>query len=104
MAVAGSDQTSFTLGGRRIQRSGGQLRLENGTLAGADLDLTTALSVMVNSVGVEREAALLAATRTPADLIGLTAHRMTPGETGVDELIRIRNDLSGLRPIVGADA
>ncbi len=34
MAAAGTDQTEFTLGGRRILRRDGRLTLEDGTLAG----------------------------------------------------------------------
>ena len=104
MAVAGTDLTSVDLGGRRINRSDGQLRLADGTLAGADLDLTTAISVLVNQVGVGLEAALSAATRSPADLIGLAGHQMTVGATTRSDLIRIRRDLSGLRELGGDDA
>lgn len=91
MAVAGSDLTEFELGGRRITRRDGVLTLGDGTLAGADLDLTTAVRVMVTEVGVSLEAALGAATSVPASLIGLTAT--------LDDPIRIASDLSGLRPL-----
>lgn len=104
MAVAGSDLTEFDLGGRRIHRHDGQLRLDDGTLAGADLDLTEAISVLVNRVGVDLEAALTAAIRTPADMIGLGSHRMTEGETLLGDLIRIRADLTGLGPLDVAGA
>ena len=53
MAVAGSDATEFHLGGRLIKRKDGVLTLADGTLAGADLDLLTAMRVMVEEVGVE---------------------------------------------------
>ncbi|WP_170400511.1 N-acetylglucosamine-6-phosphate deacetylase [Ruegeria arenilitoris] len=73
MAVAGTDQTSFELEGRRIGRTDGRLTLDDGTLAGADLDLTTAIHNLVTQVGVPLHEALAAATTYPASLIGQTA-------------------------------
>lgn len=70
MAAAGTDQTEFTLNGRRILRGNGRLTLEDGTLAGADLTLPRALEVMVRTVGLPVEHALRMATATPAALIG----------------------------------
>ncbi len=72
MAVAGTDLSEFRLEGRRITRTDGRLTLEDGTLAGADLDLTTAIRVLVTQVGVPLPDALTAATTYPAQLIGQT--------------------------------
>ena len=80
MAAAGSDATEFTLGGRRILRREGCLRLEDGTLAGADLTLPQAVRVMVQRVGLPLEAALRMATTTPATLLNRPdLGRLTPG-------------------------
>nr|WP_094022611.1 N-acetylglucosamine-6-phosphate deacetylase [Maliponia aquimaris] len=92
MAVAGTDLTGFTLGGRRITRRDGVLTLQDGTLAGADLDLTTALRVLVQQVGVELEQALQAAVSVPAAVIGLTSDLGT-----LTDAIRISPDLSAVR-------
>lgn len=70
MAVAGTDLTEFTLGGRRILRQDGRLTLEDGTLAGADLTLAQAVAVMAGPVGLPLARALAMATSTPARLIG----------------------------------
>ena len=70
MAVAGTDVTQFELGGRLIRRHEGVLTLADGTLAGADLDLATAVRVMVDKVGADLTDALKAATSIPAALIG----------------------------------
>lgn len=70
MAVAGTDLSQFTLGGRTILRQDGRLTLEDGTLAGADLTLPQAIATMVNTVGVPPARALAMATRIPAQLIG----------------------------------
>ena len=69
MAVAGSDETEFTLNGRTILRRDGRLTLADGTLAGADLDLAQAIRILVQDVGVGLEQALAMATSIPADLL-----------------------------------
>ena len=50
MATIGTDMTSFTLNGRTIRRHGGRLTLEDGTLAGADLDMISAVRFMHKNV------------------------------------------------------
>ncbi|WP_170383507.1 N-acetylglucosamine-6-phosphate deacetylase [Ruegeria atlantica] len=89
MAVAGTDQTAFELEGRRITRTDGRLTLEDGTLAGADLDLTTAICTLVTQVGVPLQDALAAATTYPATLIGQTAAQ----QLRYDMMIRISASL-----------
>lgn len=96
MAVAGTECTSFELGGRRIQREAGVLTLADGTLAGADLDLTTAIRVMVTDVGVPIDVALQAATSVPADLIGAPVTGRKLGHSALSGMIRITRDLSGV--------
>ena len=66
MAPAGTDMTEFHLNGRPIHRADGRLQLADGTLAGADLDLTTAIGTLVHRVGVGLETALAMATSLPA--------------------------------------
>ena len=99
MAVAGTSETSFKLNGRTIQRNDGQLRLEDGTLAGADLHLTRAISVLVNEVGIDLADALSAATRVPAELCGLKGATLEVGVTRAEDVIRISSDLSGAEPM-----
>jgi N-acetylglucosamine-6-phosphate deacetylase len=70
MAAAGTTDTEFTLGKRRILRRDGRLTLMDGTLAGADLSLPQAIAVMVRRVGVPLDSALGMATRVPAQVIG----------------------------------
>lgn len=99
MAVAGTDLDSFTLGGRRIVRKDAQLTLDDGTLAGADLDLTRAVSVCVEQVGLPLEAALAAATSVPAALIGRVAALSDKGMPAAD-LIQIDLDAGTARPVL----
>ncbi len=97
MAVAGTSESEFELNGRRIFRRDCQLRLADGTLAGADLDLTTAISVLVNKVGVDLDKALSAATRVPAELCDLPGFDLAVGESELRNMIRINSDLSGVQ-------
>ncbi len=101
MAVAGTTETEFSLDGRRITRRNRQLTLENGTLAGADLDLTTAIKVLVNEVGIDLETAMRAATTVPARLIGLDGG-LVVGKTKLADLNRISGNLSGLQSLAAA--
>jgi N-acetylglucosamine-6-phosphate deacetylase len=71
MAFAGTDLAEMTLGDRKVQRREGRITLEDGTLAGADLRLDRAISVMVRQAGVTPERALAMATSVPAALIGV---------------------------------
>ena len=70
MAVAGTGQTEFTLGGRRILRADGRLTLEDGTLAGADITLPAAIRFLQDQVGLSPETTLKMATSRPAAVIG----------------------------------
>ncbi|MEJ2016834.1 MAG: N-acetylglucosamine-6-phosphate deacetylase, partial [Maritimibacter sp.] len=70
MAVAGTDMSAFELGGRRILRRDGRLTLEDGTLAGADLDLLTAMRNLTRWGIADVDTALAMATSIPASLIG----------------------------------
>ncbi|MEM9223016.1 MAG: N-acetylglucosamine-6-phosphate deacetylase [Pseudomonadota bacterium] len=69
MATAGSSITQFMLNDRQVTRQNGRLTLGDGTLAGADLTLQRAVSVLVEVAGVAREDALAMATSVPASLL-----------------------------------
>lgn len=81
MATIGTDMTSFTLNGRTIRRENGRLTLEDGTLAGADLDMISAVRFMHRTIGLELGEALRMASLYPAESIGQGARhgRLTPG-------------------------
>ncbi|MCP5085295.1 MAG: N-acetylglucosamine-6-phosphate deacetylase [Rhodobacteraceae bacterium] len=69
MAVAGSDITEFILNGRIVRRNANRLTLEDGTLAGADLDLSTAISVVSDITGFTPSESIAMATSIPAAVI-----------------------------------
>ncbi len=90
MAPAGTDLPEFRLQGRRILRQAGRLATEDGTLAGADLSLASAVRVMAG-LGVPLPQAVAMASTNPASFLGL-AHergRLAPG---------LRADLTLLGP------
>lgn len=70
MSTIGTDMTSFTLNGRTIYRKDGSLRLADGTLAGADLDMISAVRFMHREVGIDLGEALRMASLYPAEAIG----------------------------------
>jgi N-acetylglucosamine-6-phosphate deacetylase len=71
MSTIGTDMTSFTLNGRTILRENGRLTLEDGTLAGADLDMISAVRLVHREVGVSLEEALRMASLYPAQALGV---------------------------------
>ena len=66
MAPAGTDQNAFLLNGRKVLRSEGRLVLEDGTLAGADLTMAQAASVLHTACGVDLATTLAMCTSIPA--------------------------------------
>jgi N-acetylglucosamine-6-phosphate deacetylase len=70
MAAIGTDMKTFTLNGRTIYRKDGRLTLADGTLAGADLDMISAVRFMHREVGIELGEALRMASLYPAEAIG----------------------------------
>lgn len=79
MAAAGTDLTEFDLAGQRILRRDGALRLESGTLAGADLSLPQAIRTLITQAGVPAGQAIAMASAIPASVIGARAGRIAPG-------------------------
>jgi N-acetylglucosamine-6-phosphate deacetylase len=75
MAPIGTGMNSFTLNGRTIFRRDGSLRLADGTLAGADLDMISAVRFMHRVIGLDLGEALRMASLYPAQAIG-QSHRL----------------------------
>ncbi|VAW22256.1 N-acetylglucosamine-6-phosphate deacetylase [hydrothermal vent metagenome] len=74
MLSVGADIDEFVLNNRRIKRQNGKLTLDDGTLAGADLDLARAVGYINGQIGVELGEALRMASLYPA-----IAAQMPPG-------------------------
>jgi N-acetylglucosamine-6-phosphate deacetylase len=81
MPSVGSDLTEFHIDGNVITRRDGTLLRADGTIAGSDLDMATAVRNCVHALGLPLETALHMATRTPADhlRLGDIHGRIVPG-------------------------
>lgn len=93
MATIGTDMTEFTLNGRTILRHGGRLTLADGTLAGADLDMISAVRFIHRIVGLDLDEALRMASLYPAMAMGIDAThgRLAPGARA--DLVHLTDDL-----------
>ena len=94
MATTGTTLGSFELNGRIIFRKNGRLTLENGTLAGADLDLASAVRFMVNNVGIPYIDALKMATIFPATFIGMEKELGVLKPSARADFLWLDNDLN----------
>lgn len=110
MATIGTGMTSFQLNGRTIKRDNGRLTLEDGTLAGADLDMISAVRFMHKTIGLELSEALRMASLYPAEAAGQGNRmgRLAPGMAA--NIVALSNDLDvrgvwieGRRVFVGAE-
>jgi N-acetylglucosamine-6-phosphate deacetylase len=81
MPPVGGERKSFALHGEKILSNGGKLVTAEGTLAGAALDMTTALRNCVEFLGLDLASALPLATTAPAKFLGLENRlgRLEPG-------------------------
>jgi N-acetylglucosamine-6-phosphate deacetylase len=80
MASVGMEGDSFQLNDRTVYRRGGRLTLENGTLAGADVDMAACVRYAANTLDLGVEEALRMASLYPAQLIGDESRgRIAPG-------------------------
>jgi N-acetylglucosamine-6-phosphate deacetylase len=96
MAVTGTDLTSFSLHGRTIYRKDGRLTTEDGTLAGSDLDMASAVRNSVERLGLALPDVLRMASLVPAAFLRLDHElgRIAPGYRAslvlLDESLQVR--------------
>jgi N-acetylglucosamine-6-phosphate deacetylase len=92
MSTVGSDLQVIELNGRTVRRKDGVLVLDDGTLAGSDLDMMSAVRFLVKQVGVELGEALRMASLYPAEFLGRSdLGRIVPGARA--DLVFIDDDL-----------
>ena len=103
MAPAGTSLKSFHLNGRMVQRQNGRLTLPDGTLAGADLDLLSAIRVLHQQCGVPLLNCLKATITTPAKIVQANQHIGPCKDEPLENFIRIDSNLSKLHTEFGAD-
>jgi N-acetylglucosamine-6-phosphate deacetylase len=71
MSPTGTDAKSFDLTGQTVYRRNGRLEFSNGTLAGADLDMASAVKNAYAHLGVDLASVLRMASLVPAAFLGL---------------------------------
>ena len=93
MPTVGAAIDAFELTGKTISLREGRLVTEQGTLAGAHLDMATAVRNAVTRCRIPLEEALRAATLTPARFLGLESERgaLVPGARA--DLVALDKDL-----------
>jgi N-acetylglucosamine-6-phosphate deacetylase len=101
MPTVGSDMQSFELPGRRIVLRDGRLQTADGTLAGAHLDMVSAVRNTVTLCGIPLEDALCAASSTPARFLGLENERGALIPNARADLVALSADLHLLACWVG---
>jgi len=75
MPTVGTVQNHFELMGRRIELREGRLVSENGTLAGAHLEMSSAVRNAATRAGISLDDALRSASLVPARYLGIEQHR-----------------------------
>ena len=75
MPSVGSDQASFTLDGRQIRVVEGRCSSAEGTLAGSNLDMASAVANCVRELDLPPERAAILASTNPAAFLGLSHER-----------------------------
>ena len=94
MPTVGAALDRFELCGRTIRLADGRLTTEEGTFAGAHLDMASAVRNAVKLAGLPLEQALRAASLTPARFLGLEKERgvLVPGARA--DLVALDGDLT----------
>ena len=94
MPTVGSSGDTFTLLGRAVTRNQGRLTTADGTLAGSDLDMASAVRNAVTALGLPIEAALHMASRAPAEYLRIADQlgRIAPGYRA--SLVLLDDDLA----------
>jgi len=103
MSVIGTDMESITLNGRRITRANGALRLDDGTLAGADLTMIDAVAFIHETIGLSLEEALRMASTYPATALGVTSRHGTLGAGKAADFVHLTDTLAVAGTWIGGE-
>jgi len=96
MPTVGASLERFDLLGQTVRLVDGRLTTESGTLAGAHLDMASAVRNAVTLAGLPLEDALRAASLTPAQFLGLDNERgvLRPGARA--DLVAMSQELKAI--------
>jgi N-acetylglucosamine-6-phosphate deacetylase len=103
MPTVGTSLERFELMGRSIRLAEGRLTTDAGTLAGAHLDLATAVRNAVRLAHISLEDALRAASLTPARFLGLENERGALFAGARADLVALSDQLSVVATWVGGE-
>ncbi|MCV0351771.1 MAG: N-acetylglucosamine-6-phosphate deacetylase [Nitratireductor sp.] len=103
MSTIGTDLKSFTLNGRTIMRENGRLTLEDGTLAGADIDMIATVAYLHRTVGLPLEEALRMVSVYPAQAIGLDHAKGRLGAGRDADFVVLNDDLGVVSTWIGGE-
>jgi N-acetylglucosamine-6-phosphate deacetylase len=94
MPTVGAALDHFDLGGQTVTLVNGRLSTAAGTLAGAHLDMASAVRSAVRLAGIPLEDALRSASLTPTRFLGLEAERgvLAPGARA--DIVALTDDLT----------
>lgn len=104
MPTVGCTQDDFVLNGRRVLRRKGRVALEDGTLAGSDLDMAQAVRFAMNELELPPAEALRMASLYPAQFLGLEERfgRLEPGYRA--DLVLLDDDWRVTRTWIAGDS
>jgi N-acetylglucosamine-6-phosphate deacetylase len=103
MPSVGSAERQFQLMDRTISLCDGKLAADDGTLAGAHLDMATAVRNAVTLAGISLEDALEAATLTPAKFLGVENESGVIASGAQADLVAMSPELNVLSVWTGGD-
>jgi N-acetylglucosamine-6-phosphate deacetylase len=93
MPTVGAALNRFELMGQTIKLADGRLTTEAGTLAGAHLDMASAVRNAVKLCEISLESALRAASLTPAQFLGLDSERGTLAPSARADFVALTQEL-----------
>jgi N-acetylglucosamine-6-phosphate deacetylase len=103
MPISGTDAASFPLFGRTIHRQSGRLVTEDGTLAGADIDMAASVRNCVTLLELPLAEGLRMASLYPAAYLGLDDQRGRVAAGYRADLTLLGADLTALATWVGGE-
>ena len=104
MPTVGTSLTRFELMDRTITLADGRLTTQTGTLAGAHLDMATAVRNAVELAQLPLEEALRAASLTPARFLGLESDRGALFSGARADLVALSDDLRVVATWIGGES
>ena len=104
MPTVGASLDEFDLQGKTVKLVAGRLTTGQGTLAGAHLDMCSAVRNAIAMAGITLDDALRAASSTPAKFLGLDGERGTLVAGARADLVALSQDLKVVATWIGGSA